>query len=79
VPTRAGEELPADPRILKAIAGESRWDLGPFGRPACLGAYAEVARGGHLVVGERLRVEPRAEPTPERAVAAAVERVVADA
>jgi hypothetical protein len=28
---------------------------------------------------ERLRVEPRAEPTPERAVAAAVERVVADA
>jgi MOSC domain-containing protein len=79
VPTRAREELPADPRILKAIAGQSRWDLGPFGRPGCLGAYAEVARGGHLVVGERLTVEPRAEPTPERAVAAAVERVVADA
>jgi hypothetical protein len=75
VPTRAREELAADPALLRAIAGQSRWDLGPFGRPACLGAYAEVARGGHLVVGERLSVEPRAEGTPESTVAATVERV----
>jgi uncharacterized protein YcbX len=79
VPTRAREELPADPGLLRAIAGQSRWDLGPFGRPACLGAYAEVARGGRLVVGERLRVERPADVTSESAVAAAVERVVAEA
>lgn len=78
VPTRAREELPADPPLLKAIARQSRWDLGPFGRPACLGAYAEVACGGHLAVGERLTAEPGAEPTPERAVAAVVERVAAE-
>jgi hypothetical protein len=30
-------------------------------------------------VGERLSVEPRAEPTPESAVAAVVERVLAEA
>jgi uncharacterized protein YcbX len=78
VPTRAREELPADPPLLKAIARQSRWDLGPFGRPACLGAYAEVARGGRLAAGERLTVEPGAEGTPERAVAAVVERVAAE-
>jgi uncharacterized protein YcbX len=78
VPTRAREELAADPALLRAIASRSRWDLGPFGRPACLGAYAEVARGGCLAVGERLSVEPRSECTPEAAVAAAVARVVAD-
>jgi uncharacterized protein YcbX len=79
VPTRAREELPADHGLLRAIAGQSRWDLGPFGRPACLGTYAEVARGGRLVAGERLRVERPADVTPESAVAAAVERVVAEA
>jgi uncharacterized protein len=78
VPTRAREDLRSDPALLKAIADQSRWELGPFGRPACLGAYAEVAVGGRLAVGERLRVEPRVEPTPESAVAAVVERVVAD-
>jgi uncharacterized protein len=78
VPTRAREELPADPALLKAIARHSRWDLGPFGRPACLGAYAEVAHGGHLAVGERLTVKPGARRTPESAVAAVVARVVAE-
>jgi uncharacterized protein YcbX len=37
VPTRAREELPRDPRLVRHVANVSRWDLGPFGRPACLG------------------------------------------
>jgi uncharacterized protein YcbX len=77
VPTRAREELPGDPRLLKHLAAESRWDLGPFGRPVCLGAYAEVSRGGRLAVGERVAVGPRAAASADAAVADAVERVVA--
>jgi uncharacterized protein len=76
VPTRAREELPRDPKLLKQVANVSRWDLGPFGRPACLGMYAEVARPGTLAVDERLSVTPRHEPTAEAAVTATVGRVV---
>jgi uncharacterized protein YcbX len=58
VPTRAREELPPDPGLLRALARHHRVDLGPFGRPACLGAYAEVRAGGRLRRGERLDVRP---------------------
>jgi uncharacterized protein len=54
VPTRATEELPADPSILRTIVHEHRVDLGPVGRQGCLGTYAEVARGGRVRAGERL-------------------------
>jgi uncharacterized protein YcbX len=77
VPTRAREELPRAPKLLAHVAGASRWDLGPFGRPACLGVYAEVAIPGTLTVDERLFVTPRHAPTAQAAVAATVERVVA--
>jgi hypothetical protein len=58
VPTRAREELPAVPGLLKQIAGHSMWELGPFGRGACLGTYAEVADGGRLAVGEVMAFAP---------------------
>jgi uncharacterized protein YcbX len=76
VPTRAREELPRDPGLLRHVADVSRWDLGPFGRPACLGTYAEVAKPGNLVVDETLDVVPRSEPTAGAVVTATVQRVV---
>lgn len=78
VTTRAREELPADPGLLKSIANEHRWSLGRFGRPACLGAYAEVAEAGRLAVGKLLTLEPRTAATAEEAVAECVERVAAE-
>lgn len=78
VPTRAHEELPADPAILRALVEHHRLDLGPFGRQGCAGAYAEVARTGRIRVGDRLDVEhgPNA---PDDAIRAAVARVAAAA
>lgn len=57
VPTRARDELPADPRILRTLVASHRLDLGRFGRQGCVGAYAEVAQGGRVRVGERLDIE----------------------
>lgn len=74
VPTRAREELPADPAVLRHLARENRWDLSPFGRPACFGAYAEVPTGGRLAVGERVAIGPR-EASPEDSVAQTIARV----
>jgi MOSC domain-containing protein len=65
VPTRAHEELPADPEILRTIVREHRVDLGPFGRQGCVGAYAEVANEGSINVGERLEVVPGARAPKE--------------
>ncbi len=65
VPTRAHDELPADPNILRALVTHHRFDLGPFGRQGCVGTYAEVARAGDLRVGERLVVEPAGAPLDE--------------
>jgi uncharacterized protein YcbX len=56
VPTRASEELRADPNLLRVVAERHRVDLGPFGRAACLGAYADVISEGWVAVGERLEV-----------------------
>ena len=42
VPTRAHEELPADPRVLRTLAADHRIALGRFGNQPCAGAYAEV-------------------------------------
>jgi uncharacterized protein YcbX len=75
VPTRAHEELPADPRILRTLVEHHRFDLGPFGRQGCVGAYAEVARAGRIQVGERLDVEPGKAP-PDEAVRIAVARLI---
>lgn len=60
VTTRAQEELPADRAVLRTIAATTRWDLGPFGRPACFGFYAEVRRPGTVQVDETLALGPAA-------------------
>lgn len=75
VPTRAHEELPADPGILRTLVEHHRFDLGPFGRQGCVGVYAEVARAGRIQVGERLDVEPGKAP-PDEAVRIAVARLI---
>jgi hypothetical protein len=75
VPTRAHEELPADPGILRTIVAHHRLDLGPFGRQGCAGAYAEVVRAGRVNVGERLEVERGRAPRDE-AIRAGVARFV---
>ena len=62
VPSRAREELPHDPRLLRSLVRESRWDLGPVGRQPCLGAYARVTSEGAVAVGDRLDVVPGDEP-----------------
>lgn len=77
VPTRAREELPAAPRLLRHLATGHRWELGPFGRPPCLGVYAEVVASGHLAAGERVTVG-RASVPPREAAAATVARVAAE-
>jgi hypothetical protein len=63
VPTRAREELPADPGMLRALARHHRVALEPLPVPAaCLGAYAEVTAAGPLAVGERLVSSATADP-----------------
>jgi uncharacterized protein YcbX len=74
VPARAHEELPADPRILRTIAERHRVDLGPFGRHACAGAYAEVVSAGAVRVGDRLGVGP-ATIAPRAALDATISRL----
>ena len=75
VPTRAQEELPADPRILRTLVQQHRVDLGPFGRQGCIGAYAEVAHAGRIRVGEVLDIETPPQP-PQAAIPAALEAVL---
>ena len=75
VPTRASEELPADPGILRTIVQQHRLDLGPFGRQGCAGAYAEVSQAGRIQTGERLDVEHGHAP-PEKAISATVARLI---
>lgn len=75
VPTRAREELPADPRILRTVVEHHRIDLGPFGRQGCVGAYAEVANAGRISVGDRLDVEPPSMPRAA-AIQSTVDRLV---
>jgi uncharacterized protein YcbX len=74
VPTRAQDELPADPGILRTIVEHHRIDLGPYGRQGCAGAYAEVASAGRLRTGERLAVR-HADVTPRAAIDSAVARL----
>ena len=56
VPTRATEDLPHDPGVLRAVVAEHRVEIPGVGSYGCLGAYAEVARPGRLAVGDRLAV-----------------------
>jgi uncharacterized protein len=78
VPTRAQDDLPADPRVLRTLVERHRVDLGPFGRQGCAGVYAEVARAGTLRTGDKLAVEagtPSATAATDAAVATLVERL----
>lgn len=54
--TVAQEELPRELAVLQAIAAENRLtnDLGSF---ACLGAYASVAAGGTVRVGDTVTLD----------------------
>lgn len=78
VPTRAHEELPADPRILRTIVQRHRVDLGPFGRPGCAGAYAEVETSGTIALGDILEPGPSTAGNRDDAVTATVTRLLAD-
>jgi uncharacterized protein YcbX len=73
---RAHEEVPADPQVLRTIAEHHTFDLGPFGRHGCVGAYAEAQCSGRVRVGEVLRPEAPAVP-PAAAIEAALARVQA--
>jgi uncharacterized protein len=77
VPTRAHEELPADPAILRTIVAEHRVDLGSFGHQGCAGAYATVSHPGRLATGEWVDVqEPKS--APAQSIRDAVARVESD-
>ncbi|HEY8582536.1 MAG TPA: MOSC N-terminal beta barrel domain-containing protein [Capillimicrobium sp.] len=56
VPTRATEDLPRDPALLRTVVRRHRLAIEGFGSFGCLGAYAEVAAPGRLAVGDRLTV-----------------------
>lgn len=56
VPTRASEDLPHAPAILRSVVREHRLAIAGLGSYGCLGAYAEVAATGRLAVGDRLAV-----------------------
>jgi uncharacterized protein YcbX len=58
VPTRAREELPRMPGLLKEMMRANPVDLGPFGEQPCAGVYAEVAAGGRIAVGDELAGTP---------------------
>lgn len=49
MPIRAQAGLPAEPRVLKAIVAHAE---------RCLGAYASVARGGRVAVGDAVSIAP---------------------
>jgi uncharacterized protein len=53
--THAQEELPHDPRVLRAIGTHNG---------LCLGVYAEVSRPGVVRVGDAVRLMPRAGQAP---------------
>lgn len=77
VPTRAREELPVDPAILRTIVAEHRVDLGPFGSRGCAGAYATVPRSGRLATGERVEVQAPKRPAAQ-SIPDAVARLSSD-
>jgi uncharacterized protein YcbX len=50
--TLAQDELPRDRRTLRAIAAHNRLEIAGLGTWACAGAYADVATGGEVRVGD---------------------------
>jgi uncharacterized protein YcbX len=50
-------ELPQDVGILKTAVAHNFLELGGYGNFACVGAYAEVIRGGTVAMGDMVRVE----------------------
>jgi hypothetical protein len=53
--TLAQDDLPRDPRILRAIAEQNMCDLGDFGNLPCAGVYADVVRPGQIQCGDALQ------------------------
>lgn len=50
-------ELPQDLGILKTAVAHNFLEIGEYGKFACVGAYAEVIRGGAIAQGDKIRVE----------------------
>ena len=63
MPTRAQPGLESDPDVLRAMRARS---------DRCLGVYADVARGGRVAVGDKVRFTAPEEPS---AVGVAVDRL----
>ncbi|MGW2864771.1 MOSC domain-containing protein [Streptomyces sp. NPDC001205] len=57
VPTLRHDELPPDPRIMRATAREHRAPVLDLGRLACLGVYLEVLEPGTVRVGDPMTRE----------------------
>lgn len=51
--TLAQGDLPRDARTLRTVARHNRVDIPEWGRWSCAGAYADVAAGGSVAVGDR--------------------------
>jgi MOSC domain-containing protein len=60
VTTRAQDDMPRDPAILRTIARHHLIDVGAHGRYACAGAYAEVLEAGRVGVGDWLALSAEA-------------------
>jgi uncharacterized protein len=54
--TLAQGGLPRDANVLRTIAAHNRIDIPGMGRWACAGAYADVAVGGEVAVGDAYEV-----------------------
>jgi uncharacterized protein YcbX len=76
VPSRAHEEVPAFPQLLRHLIAEHEFDLGAFGKHGCAGSYAEVAATGAVRVGDELTATAGDEPH-QAVIDAAVERITA--
>jgi uncharacterized protein len=56
--TVAQGDLPADKRILQALATSNRLHFEGAGHFGCLGAYGEVITGGEIAVGDTVSLSP---------------------
>jgi len=75
VPTRAQDDLPPYPGLLRALMERNPVDLGNAGTQGCVGAYAEVSQAGPIAVGDHLEVHASQRPA-EQVVAATIARAL---